>query len=147
MPYLLDTNIILRIANRDASNHIMVMNAVKRLAASGERLYLVPQCLYEFWSATTRPTSVNGLGWTALQARLQVGALIEIYELLPDTNKVFSKWLELVTLHGVSGKPSHDARLVAAMHTHGITHFLTLNGDDFKRYTEIKSVDPSELQA
>jgi predicted nucleic acid-binding protein len=137
MPYLLDTNIISRVANRDASEHVLVLTAVKHLLVRGEQLCLVPQCLYEFWSATTRPVSVNGLGWGAAQVRLEVDALLETYEFFPDTNAVFEDWLNLVTNHGVSGKPAHDARLVGAMRAHGLEYLLTLNSADFKRYTNI----------
>jgi predicted nucleic acid-binding protein len=44
----------------------------------------------------------------------------------------------------VSGVQVHDARLVAAMKTHGVTHILTFNVVDFQRYAdeEIIAVDP-----
>lgn len=37
--------------------------------------------------------------------------------------------------HGVSGKNTHDARIVAAMNVHGVVNLLTFNRDDFKRYS------------
>lgn len=43
------------------------------------------------------------------------------------------------------GKKVHDARLVAAMITHQITHLLTFNIDDFKRFSEIVVVDPRSV--
>jgi hypothetical protein len=39
----------------------------------------------------------------------------------------------------------HDARLVAAMHVHGVTHLLTLNVRDFARYPGITVVHPQTL--
>jgi hypothetical protein len=39
----------------------------------------------------------------------------------------------------------HDARLVALMQVHGITHILTLNGADFARYPGIVPIDPASL--
>ncbi len=36
----------------------------------------------------------------------------------------------------------HDARLAAAMKVHGIMHVLTLNTDDFARYSEVTAVHP-----
>ncbi|MCA1639831.1 MAG: hypothetical protein LC768_16145 [Acidobacteria bacterium] len=35
----------------------------------------------------------------------------------------------------VSGKTTHDARIVAAMQTHKIENLLTFNVSDFKRYS------------
>jgi predicted nucleic acid-binding protein len=42
----------------------------------------------------------------------------------------------------VSGRQVHDARLVAAMKVHNVTHLLTFNTDDFKRFSEIMVVNP-----
>lgn len=39
----------------------------------------------------------------------------------------------------------HDARLVAAMLSHKLTHILTFNAKDFRRYSEIEVVTPMEL--
>ena len=40
----------------------------------------------------------------------------------------------LVIDYRVSGVQVHDARLVAAMLAHGVTHILTFNTADFARY-------------
>jgi len=45
------------------------------------------------------------------------------------------------------GKPSHDARLVAAMLAHGVTHILTFNDTDFRRYAGITPVVPAAIAA
>jgi predicted nucleic acid-binding protein len=45
----------------------------------------------------------------------------------------------------VVGKQAHDARLVAVTLVHGITHLLTFNTDDFKRYDEITVVNPKDI--
>lgn len=55
------------------------------------------------------------------------------------------EWRRLVVHYRVSGVQVHDARIVAAMQTHGITHLLTFNGDDFRRFSEITVVHPSEI--
>jgi len=47
--------------------------------------------------------------------------------------------------HGVSGKKSHDARLVAAMTVNHITHILTFNAGDFARYAGIHVLHPAKL--
>ena len=51
----------------------------------------------------------------------------------------------LVTLYGVSGKKTHDTKLVAAMIVHGVTHVLTYNVDDFTRFSEISTIHPDSL--
>ena len=39
----------------------------------------------------------------------------------------------------------HDARLVAVMLSHGVTHLLTFNTGDFASFTNISLVHPSDL--
>jgi hypothetical protein len=43
----------------------------------------------------------------------------------------------------VTGKSGHDARLVAAMVVHGLTHLLTFNTSHFARYSGITVLDPA----
>lgn len=40
----------------------------------------------------------------------------------------------------VRGRQVYDARLVAVMLAHGITHILTFNGNHFRRFTGITVV-------
>jgi hypothetical protein len=50
-----------------------------------------------------------------------------------------------VIKYQVMGKQVHDARLAAAMVAHNITHLLTFNVDDFKRFSDIVVVDPRSI--
>jgi predicted nucleic acid-binding protein len=50
-----------------------------------------------------------------------------------------------VLQYQVSGKQAHDARIVAAMNVHKLTHLLTFNTADFKRYDGITVVNPSSV--
>lgn len=47
--------------------------------------------------------------------------------------------------HQVSGKPTHDARLVAAMQVHGVTAILTFDRAGFSRYPGIQVVHPAAV--
>jgi hypothetical protein len=42
----------------------------------------------------------------------------------------------------VIGKNAHDARLVAVMVCHGLTHIVAFNSKDFARYPGITILDP-----
>jgi predicted nucleic acid-binding protein len=57
----------------------------------------------------------------------------------------FSEWERIVLQYQVSGKQAHDARLVAAMIVHDVTHLLTFNTADFKRFTTITTVNPQSI--
>jgi hypothetical protein len=56
-------------------------------------------------------------------------------------------WRDLVTANQVKGKTAHDARLVAAMLWHQLTHRLTFNASDFKRFAGIQIFTPQQIRA
>ena len=62
--YLLDTNVVLRLMDRHAPEHLVCRRAIERLRIQGESLCLAPQVLVEFWAVATRPPQNNGFGWT-----------------------------------------------------------------------------------
>jgi hypothetical protein len=66
MNYLVDTNILTRLADPAHATHQQAVDAVKRLAHQGHKLHIVPQNLYEFWVVCTRPKNVNGLARIAI---------------------------------------------------------------------------------
>ncbi len=95
----------------------------------------------------TRPIAVNGLGLDAGQAAAELARLQTLIPLLADTAAVFITWQHLVTTHNVLGKNAHDARLVAAMLVHGVSHLLTFNVADFSRFPGITVLDPATVAA
>jgi predicted nucleic acid-binding protein len=101
----------------------------------------------EFWNVSTRPTHQNGMGLTPLKAVRPLLRAEQSFPLLPDLPNVYAKWRELVMDYGVSGVQVHDARLVATMIVHGVTHILTFNTSDFVRYAPqgIVVVDPATV--
>ncbi len=121
------------------------MEAVSALLEGGEDVSIIAQNLIEFWAVATRPLQANGFGWDIQQATAQIGQLLNQFPLLDDTPAVFRNWLQLVTWRGISGKRVHDARLVAVMGAHGVTHLLTFNTSDFEVYRHITLVHPDAI--
>lgn len=143
--HLLDTNNLVRIVKRDDPERPLIMQAIHRLAQDGAPLCYVPQNIVELWNVLTRPAIVNGCGMNVSDAKREVALLEREFTFLPDNEKVHTEWRRLVETYSVSGKQVHDARLVAAMLVHGVTHLLTLNVADFARYSEITAVHPRAL--
>ncbi len=137
MKVLLDTNVLLRRLEPTHPQYALADGAVRKLRSQGAQLYLVSQNFYELWVTLTRPVAVNGLGKSITEATATLAQLAVTFTVLDDTPDVRTNWLQLVTTHAVSGKNAHDARLVAAMLTHGLTHLLTFNDADFRRFTAI----------
>lgn len=66
------------------------------------------------------------------------------FTLLPDRDELPARWHTLVKQLGITGFRSHDARLVAAMETYGISRLMTFNKDDFKAFP-VKVIDPASI--
>ncbi len=144
MNIVLDANILLRLADPIALGPIAA-KAVGALRAQGDALHIVPQCIYEFWVVATRPLANNGLGLTSAECFREVARLELIFTLLSDLPNLFLEWKFVVSVFACQGKVAHDARYVAAMRTHGMTHFLTFNVGDFSRYPGITVLDPNTV--
>ncbi|MCA1636295.1 MAG: PIN domain-containing protein [Acidobacteria bacterium] len=145
MSYLVDTNILLRSVQPSHPMHVDAAGAVGKLSTQGEQLLIVPQNLIEFWAVATRPTESNGLGLSVDEAARELVRLKSLFPLLHDTAAIFPEWEGLVSRHQVKGKEAHDARIVASMLAHKVTHLLTFNTDDFKRYSQITAVNPRDV--
>lgn len=122
-----------------------VVRVVRFLLARGDELFVIAQNLIEFWAVATRPIANNGLGLTIAQATQELTKLKALFAILPDTADILPEWEQLVVKHQVLGKQVYDARLVAAMRVHNLTHLLTFNIDDFKRFAVITAVNPQTI--
>lgn len=147
MRILIDTNVLLRRAQIASSQHQNAVDSVQELVAADVELCLLPQVIYEYWVAATRPIAMNGLGMTIQIVEQAVEELLRDFVLLKDERGIFDRWHSLVIAHSVLGKPAHDARLVAAMQRHGVTNVLTFNQPDFIRFTSIEVFTPAEILA
>ncbi len=148
MRIVTDTNILLRLAEETHPHHRQADAALYALRSRGDEPCVVPQVIYEYWSVCTRPVaSKNGLGMTVTDTAFKVRRLQQLFPFYRDERAIFDRWEELVTRHEVKGKNAHDARIVAAMLHHHLTHLLTFNHSDFRRFTEITVLSPSEVAA
>ena len=143
--YLLDTNIILRFSNPSDAQHHLVTNAVATLLEQGDECILAPQVLIEMWVVATRPTDVNGLGWSTIYTRNMIQQLMNRFPFVEETPQIFSNWLNIVSQNQIVGKKTHDARIIAVMRSAKINHILTLNPKDFTNIPDLIVVHPSEL--
>lgn len=147
MTVVLDTNILVRYADPTSPMHLIAIAAIRTLQAAGERLAIVPQNVHEFWATATRPFAANGLGLSVAACQAKLNTLTQLFDFLPDQPALFTTWESLVGQHQCLGRVSFDARLVAAMRTHGLTHLLTFNAADFARFPGLTVLDPAAVAA
>jgi predicted nucleic acid-binding protein len=147
MSFLIDTNVLLRLADDRSPEHSVAEMAVEHLLASNISLFISAQVLVEFWAVATRPDSVNGLGWSTATAAEAIRALRDQFPLLAETPDVLDRWFDLVERCQVAGKRAHDARLAALVMAHGIQRLLTFNTADFPQNWGVEAAHPKQFVA
>jgi predicted nucleic acid-binding protein len=145
MDILADTNVLLRRIHRRDPQHRLAQRALNRLIRQGDRVCVTSQNLIELWSVCTRPADNNGLGLNTAQTERILTRIERAVIRLPDSDNIYAEWRRLAVTHGVSGKKSHDARLVAIMNIQAITHIVTFNTEDFRRYPGITAIHPQSI--
>ena len=147
MIYLVDTNVLLRFSRLENPRYQISRDAVHKLEADGHQLQTTLQNFAEFWNVSTRPAERNGFGRTPVETGELLQDLEEAFSLLPDSADVYREWRQLALEYEVSGVQVHDARLVASMIVHNVTHILTFNVTDFERYDSegIVAVNPAAV--
>jgi predicted nucleic acid-binding protein len=145
MIVLVDTNVLVRLIQQSHAMYEPARTAAATLLRQKHQLSIIAQNLIEFWAVATRPLASNGLALPVTDTAAHVKTFRQAFTLIPDTSDIFSEWQRLVELHEVKGRQAHDARLVAAMLVNGVSHLLTFNDEDFKRYNEITVVIPQTV--
>ena len=149
MAFLLDTSILVRLANSSDAQHSVAARAVLVLHRRGEVLHITPQVLIEFRNVATRPISVNGAGLSIADAMKHAVMFEARFGLLAETPEIFVAWKALVGGLSIIGKQVHDARITAVCHVHAVTHLLTFNVAHFGRMAAfgpgIIVVDPANV--
>lgn len=134
MSLLIDTNMLLRLAQAKHEQYQVALSGVARARRAGETFYVTPQNIAEFWAVATRPVAANGLGLTVAAAAARISMIERLFQLAADDPAIYPVWKGIVVTHQVSGTQVYDARLVAAMLVHGIAQIMTFNVADFSRY-------------
>ena len=146
MASLLDSGILIRLVHRADPQHATVDAAVAELNRRGEPLCCDMQNVAEFWDVSTRPmTARGGFGLTLAEAEQRLAIIERIADVLTEADASYAEWKRLVVRHGVSGVQVHDTRRVDLMAVNGVSHPLTLNPADFKRFPNIAAVMPAEV--
>jgi predicted nucleic acid-binding protein len=131
--YLLDTSLLVRLANSADVQHALASEAIVELHRRGEVLCVTSQVLIEFRSVATRPKELNGLGLSTAEVRSQTAVFEAVFPLIAESEDVFPVWKRVVDSQNVIGKQVHDARLIAICHVNAITDLLTFNIGHFAR--------------
>jgi predicted nucleic acid-binding protein len=97
MLILADTNVLLRVVERDHEHHDAAVTSLRLLINDGGDLCVVPQVHYEFWTVATRPLANNGLAMSVAEAENELAKMEGAYfRLLLDERLVYTFWRQIV---------------------------------------------------
>lgn len=97
MGFLIDTNIFLRLAERNNDLREPVTTAIALLRSKNEELCSTPQIISEFWNVCTRPNSTRGgLELDMDRTERKVILIEKHFRLLPDNLLTYNEWRRLV---------------------------------------------------
>lgn len=149
MAYLADTNVVARWVIPHDPQFALARAPVVSLHQQGETVFITPQNIAEFWTVATRPAPplANGMGRPIEQVITDVQSIEPFFPLLQERPAIYPLWRQLVEKHSILARQVYDARLVAVMQAHGVTHLLTLNPNHFQRYEGITVVHPQDVPA
>jgi predicted nucleic acid-binding protein len=136
----LDTNVLLAATDEGRKEHGLAVAALDAWPAAGVTLYASGQIRREYLSVATRAVQQNGLGLAQADALVNVRALSTRLHFLEENLRVADRLLALLDANPCSGKQVHDANVVATMLSHGIGTLVTINTDDFARFTAYVTV-------
>lgn len=148
MTCLLDTSILVRLANASDPAFTRTIQFVEALRQSGVALSIAPQIVIEFRNAFTRPVAVNGLGFNAATADSQIAQFESLFGLISESPTIYPAWKSLVQAASITGKQVHDARIAAICEVNKIEQLATYNSRHFTRFATLlpalKIVDPNQ---
>jgi hypothetical protein len=110
MAYLLDTGILLRLANPADHLHGQVRIAIGTLGNRGERLPTATQNIAEFCNVASRPVANNGLGHPPAAVLEFIEKDVEpICAVVAEIDSVYPQLKRLIATYNVVGKQVNEA--------------------------------------
>jgi predicted nucleic acid-binding protein len=140
-PVFIDSNVLVFATARSSPLHARALSLIQGLHRSQTQLWISRQVIREYLVVMTRPQL--GLGGMVFSRLLDdIRDFPTVFRIADETNDVTAKLLTLIAEHRVQGKQIHDANIVATMLARGVTHLLTDNVADFKRFSGTITVLP-----
>lgn len=146
MAFLFDSNIFIRLAEKNSPDRRMIIDAIRLLRNADEQIYYTPQVIAEFWNVCTRPANARGgLGLSIEQTKRKTDIIEKYFTILQDGAATFNEWRRLVSDLAIRGVQVHDAKLAASMIAYNIPHLVMLNIGDFRRFPKIEAINPTDI--
>ena len=136
-----DTNVLVYANAAEAPLHQRALTALKLWGENETELWISTQVIREYAALRTRPQAFAAPVDRELLIK-RVRYFQERFRVAYETPRVAEKLLMLIQQVDVGGKQIHDANIVATMLAQGITHLLSHNVSDFRRFDAFITVVP-----
>ena len=143
MAGVIDTNVLLYAANKDAEEHPVAVTFLHKAAASGGPWFLTEGILYEFMRVSTHPkVFVQPLTWKEALHFIRPILTSHRFDILTASEQ---HWTVLEKVLGELTRPSgnlfFDVRTVVLMREHGVREIYSTD-TDFLQFRDIKVINP-----
>lgn len=140
-PLFVDTNVLVYFTFIHFAEHQPARQRIAKCESLPAVLWTSRQVLREFLAVATQPGFLTPLPPFTFLADA-VRAFENQFQVAADDAEVTALLLELAENPGARGKQVHDANIVATLRRHRISHLLTHNITDFRRYAPWVTVVP-----
>ncbi len=130
-----DTNILLRAVLINMEWHSEADALLKQMLRENAELWISGQVIREFIVQATHPKTLK-VPLTIEEVVREIGLIEQVFQVADETAVVRITLLSLLQKYPTQGKQVHDANIVATMLANNIDTLLTINLDDFKRYSD-----------
>lgn len=137
---MVDTNVVVYSTVASSPWHQESRQLLDTLLRSGVELCITPQIVREYLVVLTRGDVFEEY-FAPEDAMKELESILPSFTLVEEKQETLKHLCHLIQRYGVRGKAIHDANIVAAMLTHGVTHLVTYNSQDFHRFREI-TIEP-----
>lgn len=135
-----DTNILLRAMIPQMNDHTPCETLIQKMWGDDVELWINRQVIREYTVQATHPNSFSP-PLTIEQVTIQMSAISSLFRIADETSLTTKILFDLLKTYPTTrGKQVHDTNLVATMLVYQIDTLLTLNVDDFKRFSNIIKV-------
>ena len=143
MAGMVDTNLLLYAANRDAEEHLAAVSFLEEASASVDPWFLTEGILYEFMRVSTHPKVFERpLTWKESLRFIRPLLMSQRFTILTAGEHhwaILEKILEDLTRP--SGNLFFDVRTVVLMQEHGVREIYSTD-TDFLQFRGIKAINP-----
>lgn len=139
-----DTNVLLRATIHSFPNFDQVKAIVSACIEQNDALYISRQVVREYFNQVTRPQTFMQPMQPA-EIPLQYHKLKAVFTIVDETERVGDRLIDLLQTHPIVGKQIHDANIVATMLVYDVKFLLTINYQDFKRFSDLITIMRVEI--